>query len=127
MSTLSQPSLFSWKDFGGSPEIERLRAILDHLPDAALLDALVTERKNKRNDYPIEALWRSTIAGLLFGHQTTASLIRELERNGLFAARNCAWFADSTRSRTPIPENNGWRRRIMCTRASTGKSPSIGV
>jgi hypothetical protein len=81
MSTLSQPSLFSWKDFDGSPEIERLRAILDHLPDAALLDALVAERKKKRNDYPIEALWRSTIAGLLFGHQTTACLIRELERN----------------------------------------------
>jgi hypothetical protein len=41
----------------------------------------VVERRGKRNEYPIEPLWRSTIAGLLFGHQTVAGLIRELERN----------------------------------------------
>jgi hypothetical protein len=44
-------------------------------------NTLVAERKRKRNEYPIEALWRSTIAGLLFGHQKTSCLIRELERN----------------------------------------------
>jgi len=81
MSTLTQPSLFSWKDFDASPEILRLRRILEALPDDKLLGVLVAERRGKRNEYPIEALWRSTIAGLLFGHQTTACLIRELGRN----------------------------------------------
>lgn len=81
MSTLTQPSLFSWGDFDASPEILRLRRILETLPDDRLLQTLVAERRGKRNEYPIEALWRSTIAGLLFGHPTTASLIRELERN----------------------------------------------
>ena len=81
MSTLTQPSLFSWKDFDASPEILRLRRILEALPDDRLLQTLVAERRGKRNEYPIEALWRSTIAGLLFGHQKTSQLIRELERN----------------------------------------------
>ena len=81
MATLLQPSLFSWEIVDRSPEILRLQRVLDVLPDGELLDALVAERAGKRNDYPIVAVWNSLIAGIVFGHDSVASLIRELRRN----------------------------------------------
>jgi hypothetical protein len=81
MSTIEQQSLFSWHDVDQSTEIFRLKRVLDVLPDADLIDALVDERKRKRDDYPIEAVWNSLVAGVVFGHESVASLIRELKRN----------------------------------------------
>ena len=81
MATLTQRSLFSWEIVDRSPEILRLQRVLDVLPDGELLDALVAERAGKRNDYPIVAVWNSLIAGIVFGHDSVASLIRELRRN----------------------------------------------
>jgi len=82
MSILSQPSLFSWKIVDRSPEIFRLGRILDALPDEALVAALRQARKGRRDDYPVEAVWRSFVAGVVLGHPTVAALIRELKRNG---------------------------------------------
>ena len=81
VATLTQPSLFSWEIVDRSPEILRLERVLAVLPDGELLDALVAERAGKRNDYPIVAVWNSLIAGIVFGHDSVASLIRELRRN----------------------------------------------
>ena len=81
MSTLPQPSFFCWKDFDASPEISRIASVLDALPDEALVRSLEAARKKKRNDYPLRALWRSAVAGILCGHGTIAALIRELARN----------------------------------------------
>lgn len=81
MSTISQGHLFSWEKIDRSRPIEMLRAALDALPDQRLLEALCAERRGRRNDYPIEALWRATVARGLLGHATTASLIAELRRN----------------------------------------------
>jgi hypothetical protein len=81
MGTVAQGSLFSWKIVERSPEILRLRRILAVLPDEELIRALVRERKGKRDDYPLEAVWNSVIAMVVFGHDGPASLIRELKRN----------------------------------------------
>lgn len=81
MSTLSQTPLFSWENVDRSRPIQILEAALDALPDERLVEALIRERKGKRNDYPLEPLWRATVAGGLLGHATTASLIAELRRN----------------------------------------------
>lgn len=81
MATVTQPSLFSWEIVDQSPEILRLQRVLDVLPDDELLDVLVAERAGRRNDYPILAVWNSLIAGIVFGHDSIASLIRELRRN----------------------------------------------
>lgn len=81
MSTLPQPSLFSWKNVDRSPEIVRLSDLLDALPDQKLLAALQAGRKGRRNEYPLRALWRAVVAKVALGHPTTASLIRELRRN----------------------------------------------
>ena len=51
------------------------------LPDGKLLRVLNKERKGRRDDYPLEAVWNSVIAGVVFGHDGPASLIAELRRN----------------------------------------------
>jgi hypothetical protein len=73
--------LFSWEIVDRSGEILRLERILQILPDQPLLEALCAKRKKKRDDYPLEALWHSVLAGVLVGHESIAKLIRELRRN----------------------------------------------
>lgn len=82
MSILPQPSLFSWQEVEATAEISRLTRLLDVLPDTELLAVLEEERAGKRNDYPLAALWRALLAGVVFGHGSLASLGRELARNG---------------------------------------------
>lgn len=43
---------------------------------------LENERGKGRDDYPIRAMWNSILAGIVFEHKKTASLRRELSRNG---------------------------------------------
>ena len=81
MSTIKQSSLFSWDVVNNSPEILRLKRILDVLPDQELMKALRSERKGRRDEYPLELVWNSLLAGVVFGHESVASLIRELKRN----------------------------------------------
>jgi len=82
MATLPQPSLFSWTEVERTDEIFRLRRVLEALPDADLIAALERDRKGKRNDHPIPAMWNAVLAGIVFGHPSGASLLRELARNG---------------------------------------------
>ncbi len=82
MAIIVQLPLFSWESVENSPEILRLERVLDVLPDADLIENLLKERKGKRNDYPLEAVWNSMIAGIVFGHESIESLRRELLRNG---------------------------------------------
>jgi len=82
MAILPQPSLFSWTEVEQTDEIFRLRRVLEALPDAELIAALERDRKGKRNDYPIAAMWNAAVAGIVFGHPSGAALRRELARNG---------------------------------------------
>ncbi|MCY4343057.1 MAG: transposase [Gammaproteobacteria bacterium] len=34
-----------------------------------------------RCEYPVRAMWRALVAGVVFGHVSSASLLRELGRN----------------------------------------------
>jgi hypothetical protein len=74
-------NLFSWQAIDESSDIFRLRVLLDGLDDHRLMRALEGERKGKRNEFPLCALWNSCLAGMIFGHETRTSLIRELRRN----------------------------------------------
>jgi hypothetical protein len=59
----------------------RIASVLDALPDEALVRSLEASRKKKRDDYPLRALWRSAVAGILCGHGKISELLRELARN----------------------------------------------
>lgn len=109
MSILPQAGLFSWKEVEATGEISRLTRLLDVLPDQQLLNALEAERAGKRNDYPLPALWRALLAGIVFGHGGLAALSRELARNGQL--RDLCGF-DPLRGDKAAPPDYVWTRFI---------------
>ena len=82
MAKILQQKLFRWEDVERSPEIQRLRWVLEVLPDEGLLQILEVERKGRRDDYPLRAVWNSILAGIVYQHGSIESLRRELLRNG---------------------------------------------
>ena len=72
---------FSWRDVESLPDLERLRLVLDVLPDQEIVAALEAGRGRGRNDDPVRAMWRALIAGIVFQHPSIKSLLRELGRN----------------------------------------------
>lgn len=72
---------FSWDEADSISDLNRLRLVLDALPDCDIISALEQMRANGRNDYPVAAMWRALVAGIVFGHPSIESLIRELNRN----------------------------------------------
>ena len=57
-------------------DLERLKNILHHIPDKKLIKQLKKMRGNGRNEWPVEAMWNSLIAGFIFNHGSIASVIR---------------------------------------------------
>ena len=80
MATVAH-SLFSWQAVESSDDIFRFQRLLEGLDDGRLIEHLVADRKGRRDDNPIGAMWNSLLAGLVFGHAGVASLRRELRRN----------------------------------------------
>jgi IS5 family transposase len=83
MSYIRQGELFSYEEFVGEhDDNERLVLTLSALPDEGLVSWLRAQRKGRRNEYPLEVLWRCVIAKYVYQIRTYAELIRELWRNG---------------------------------------------
>jgi len=72
---------FSWRDVEGLADLARLGLVLETLPDGEIVAALEAARGRGRNDYPVRAMWRALIAGVVFQHGSVQSLLRELGRN----------------------------------------------
>jgi len=81
MATLRQPYLFTWKDIEASSDLDRLRLVMDVLPDEEFMRYLENRRGRGRNDYPIRPTWNAILAGIVFQHEHVESLRRELKRN----------------------------------------------
>lgn len=81
MATLPRPQLFCWDSVDQLGDLQRLRLVLDALPDEPLMQTLEAERGNGRDDYPVRPMWNSLIAAFVFGHPSIAALRRELLRN----------------------------------------------
>ena len=83
MSYVRQGRLFTFEDFFvEGDDNHRLVMVLDALEDDALISRLESQRKARRNHYPVRMLWQSLIAGKVYGIATVNGLIRELRRNG---------------------------------------------
>ena len=82
MAIIPQRSLFSWKEVDAASDFDRLRLVLDVLPDERLVLKLEKERGKGRDDYPVRPVWNAVIAGIVYNHLSAASLLRELLRNG---------------------------------------------
>ncbi len=81
MAIIPQKHLFGWKEIENLGDLERLRLVLNHLPDEELMRLLERDRGRGRDDYPIRAVWNSVLAGVVFEHVSIESLRRELRRN----------------------------------------------
>lgn len=81
MRIITQISLFDDTQNENLGDLERLQKVLDNLPDEKLVQKLKTIRGKGRNEWPVEAMWNSFIAGFVFDHDSIASLLRELNRN----------------------------------------------
>ncbi|QDI91296.1 transposase [Salicibibacter halophilus] len=82
MAIIPQMNLFSWTDIEDLGDLERLRLVLDYLPDETLMETLEEKRFKGRDDYPVRAVWNTILAGVVFEHGSMESLRRELSRNG---------------------------------------------
>jgi len=82
MAKLLVPYLFKWQDVEAKSDLERLRLVLEYLPDEGLMKKLEVQRDKGRDDYPIRPLWNSVLAGIVYQHKSVESLRRELLRNG---------------------------------------------
>ena len=90
---------FCWNEVDRLSDLRRLELVLDALPDTEIIRALWATRKNGRNEYPVAAMWRALIAGIVFQHPSIESLIRELNRNSSLLAL-CGFTPVPLQSRT---------------------------
>lgn len=67
--------------FAESDDNTRLMLVLNALPDAKLLAWLRECRRQRRDDYPYEVLWRCLAAKSVYRIDNYAELVRELRRN----------------------------------------------
>ncbi len=82
MAKIIQQKIFRWEDVERSGELERLKMVTEVIPDEELMKELEAERKGRRDDNPIRAVWNSIVAGIVYQHPSIESLRRELMRNG---------------------------------------------
>ena len=94
---------FSWDEVDRISDLKRLQLVLDALPDGDIIRALGAMRKNGRNEYPVSAMWKALIAGIVFQHESISSLIRELNRNSSLLVM-CGF--------SPVPVQSRSRYRI---------------
>ena len=82
MAIIPQRRLFGWEQIENLGDLERLRLVIEYMPDEALMRRLEKERGLGRDDYPVRGMWNATLAGVVFQHSSVSSLLRELSRNG---------------------------------------------
>ena len=109
MARLKQPFLFSWRQIDAKSDIQRLKLVLNNIPDEKLMQHLEGCRGKGRNKYPIRAMWNAYIARIVFGHRSTAELIRELRRNA--ELREACGF-DPTMGADAVPTPSAFSRFI---------------
>lgn len=82
MAIIPQKQLFGWQEIEELGDLERLRLVLEYMPDEDFMRKLEKERYKGRDDYPVRAMWNSVLAGIVFQHDNIEKLRRELGRNG---------------------------------------------
>ena len=82
MAIILHQNLFTWDQVDTTSDLARLDLVLKHLPDEEIVEELERRRGAGRDTYPVRPTWNAMLAGIVFGHDTIESLLRELRRNG---------------------------------------------
>jgi len=88
-----QGQIFEWQELEILGDLERLRLVLEYMPDECLMQHLERDRYRGRDDYPVRAMWNSILAGVIYQHPSIESLRRELSRNNQLR-RMCGFEED---------------------------------
>ena len=64
MAKIKDPFLFNWQNVETESDLDRLRLVLEHLPDEELMQKLEKHRGSGRNEYPVRPVWNSILAGV---------------------------------------------------------------
>lgn len=81
MKIITQLDLFDYTEIEEIGDLERIKLVIDNVPDEKIIKKLEEQRGKGRNDYPIVPLWNSILVIPILGHDTISSLRRELSRN----------------------------------------------
>jgi hypothetical protein len=115
MDIIRKLHLFSWKDFqddlNNLGDLERFKLVIETMPDGKLLSILGKLRGNGRNDHPVDAMWNSILAGIVFEHISVQSLRRELQRNAQL--REMCGF-DPLKGVKGVPSKSAYNRFMCC-------------
>ncbi|WP_328985407.1 hypothetical protein [Thiorhodovibrio winogradskyi] len=71
---MAQAKLFSWDALEARSDLDRLRLVIDHLPDERIVQYLEVMRGHGRDDFPVRAMWNALLAGIVFQHPSPESL-----------------------------------------------------
>lgn len=107
MARIPQGRLFGWKQIDAASDLDRLRLVLEALPDEPFVSFLEKRRDRGRDDYPIRPTWNALIAGIVFQHKDAASLLRELWRNA--ELRELCGF-DASKGGAAVPTQDAFGR-----------------
>ena len=76
MEKYIQHPLFSWQQVEETSGLDRLRLVIDAMPDEIFMVFLEKLRGHGRDDYPIRPMWNALLAGIVFNHPSIASLVQ---------------------------------------------------
>ena len=107
MAIIPQSRLFSWKQIEARSDLDRLRMVLEVIPDEGLMRKMEGFRGKGRDDYPVRAVWNSLLAAVVYQHPSIASLRRELLRNG--ELRELCGF-DPVKGAEAVPSESAYTR-----------------
>ena len=124
MAIVAQKPLFGWGEIEELGDLERLRLVLEYLPDEPLMRVLEKQRGRGRDDYPVRAVWNSILAGVVFQHSGIESLRRELLRNGQL--RQLCGF-DPLKGRDAVPLASVYSRFLKQLMQQAGASERMGA
>ena len=82
MARLGQQHLpLDWDAVEEAPDLDRLRLVLEDLPDEELMRRLESRRWGRPDGASVRVKWNCLLAQRLLGHRRTSELLRELRRN----------------------------------------------
>ena len=73
--------LFAWDCLQDNPNLATIKAFLESVPDAKLLDGLRQHRGRGRNDCPVQVAWGVVLLRIALRHTSFVATLAELARN----------------------------------------------
>ena len=115
MNTISQISIFEYREIENLGDLERLKIFFENIHDDKLCEKLEKIRKNGRNDYPVRTMLHLIYAMKIFGHRSVESFRRELSRNSQLRISTFSCKTYEMKDGSKKKEGHyGFRAHIIC-------------